>query len=317
MHILLLTKIDDQQMADLAEVVAENPKARLSRDQKSARESGQPVTAIIGSPPPDMLEHLHQLDWVQLRTDCLESWEKCLRVLHQKEVRVTRTRGSYNDTVPDHCLMMLLAFARDLPQLLTQGRAHAWTTEKLHPTILSEATVGIIGMGSIGSAVAERALAFGLRVIGVDPAPSAVPAGVQKVVTPDHLDEVLAESDFVVITVPATSETIGMIDAEALAAMKPGAVLLNVGRGSVIDTEALLEALDDGRLGGAGLDVVEPSPLPEDHPLWDHPRVLLTCHSAQKGSNFAAAQFAQIRENIRRYVHDEPLLNQVAPQDWM
>ncbi|NUQ01702.1 MAG: methyltransferase domain-containing protein [Armatimonadetes bacterium] len=124
------------------------------------------------------------------------------------------------------------------------------------------------------------------------------------------------ECDIVVVTAPLTASTVGLIGAAQLACLKPGALLVNVGRGLVVDTDALLRALDEGRLAGAALDVVDPSPLPEDHPLWEHPKVLLTCHTAKSGSNFGAAQFETVLENVRRYVRGEPLQNIVQPDDW-
>ncbi|NUQ02068.1 MAG: hypothetical protein HUU35_19645, partial [Armatimonadetes bacterium] len=151
MHILLLTRLDDLQAQRIRDVAAAEGRVLISRDQTAAGESGVPVTAIIGGPPPELTAHMHQLEWVQLRTDCLEGWEECLNDLHERGVLVTRTRGSYNDTVPDHAMMLVLALARDLPRLLQQRRAHQWKGDPIEPLVLSQATLGLVGMGTIGA----------------------------------------------------------------------------------------------------------------------------------------------------------------------
>ncbi len=315
-HLLLLTRLGDQQLARLQEAVATNPKAVLSRDASAAAEVGQPVTAIIGGPPPELLEHLHHVEWVQLRADCLEAWCSCLHALHDRGVTVTRTCGSYNDTVPDHAMMLTLALARGVPTLVRRQQRHAWKDGELDTLILGGATMVVVGLGHIGREVAKRAEAFGLRVVAVDPQPESVPAAVQTVVPPAKLGEVVSEADILLLTVPAKADTVGLIGREMLARMKPTAYLVNVGRGAVVDTAALVEALDQDTIAGAALDVVDPSPLPDGHPLWDHPRVLLTCHTAQRGSRFAETQLGVILANVRRYVNGEDLLHVVQPGDW-
>jgi len=250
---------------------------------------------------------------MQLRTDTLECWGECLTELQARGITVTRTRGSYDDTVPDHAMLLVLALARDLPQLLGQRLQREWQPALLEPLVLAGATMLLIGLGSIGCRIADRAAAFGMRVVAIDPAPLQIPAAVRKVHPPDHLLKLIGEADFIVAAVPFTADTAGMLGEAALARVKPGAVLVNVGRGGVVDTTALLAALDDGRLAGAGLDVAEPWPLAIDHPLWDHPRVILTGHSAQRGSDFANRQFEVIYENVRRYLGGEPLLHIVPP----
>ncbi|MBI2301681.1 MAG: NAD(P)-binding domain-containing protein [Armatimonadetes bacterium] len=309
MHIVLLTPMEPEQDRRLRAVVPAGVK--VSRDGE-----GPPVTAVIGGPPPDYVEPLHQLEWVQFRCDSLERFADTLRLLSRRKVVVTRTRGSYNATVPDHALMLLLALARDLPGLLQQRAARSWEQEPLKPVVLSGATVGIIGMGSIGGAVATRCLALGMRVLGVDPAPDDVPDGVESVVSGALLGDVLEQCDFVVVAVPHTPGTVRLVGAKALAALKPGARLINIGRGIAVDTEALVEALDGGRLAAAALDVVEPSLLPPAHPLWTHPRAILTGHSAQLGSDGPAAQFEIILDNVRRYVNRQELRCRVDPGEW-
>lgn len=310
MHILLMTPLDPEQEARLKAVIPERVVLTRDRTEKA------PITAILGGPPPEFIQHLHHLDWVQFRSDSLEAWADTLRVLAHRRVTVTRTRGSYNATVPDHAMMMLLALARDFPRLCEQRRAHAFDHQALRPKVLAGATVAVLGMGRIGTAVATRALAFGLRVIGVDPRPESVPEGVADVLPSERLGEALEQAEFVIVTVPHTPGTVGLLGAENLARMPAGSYLINIGRGVAVDTKALLAALDDGHLAGAALDVVEPNKLPEAHPLWEHPNVILTGHSAPVGSDGAKAQFEIILENTTRYVEGRELTCQVDLSEW-
>ena len=184
------------------------------------------------------------------------------------------------EEVSDHTLCLLLGVARGLPGLQTGLRGGGWDYAASGPLHrLSGRTLGIVGLGRIGRRVAAKARPFGLRVLAADP---YLPAEVfaEQGVERRPLDRLLAESDFVSLHVPLTEETRGLLDARAFRLMKPGACLINAARGALVDETALLEALDDGRLAGAGLDVLAVEPPPAEHPLLRHPRVLVTPHSA-------------------------------------
>ncbi len=172
----------------------------------------------------------------------------------------------------------------------------------------------VVGLGSIGRRVAELALAFGASVVGVrrhpDPDETLVP-----VVTPDGLPEVLGDADVVVICAPSNGSTTHLVDARFLEAMAPSALLINIGRGSIVDEAALLEALDAGSIAGAALDVFSTEPLPGDSPLWAHPRVRVTPHSSSDGLGRADRQAALFDENLGRYLRGEPLRNVVTVAD--
>ncbi len=314
MHILFLMPLDEVQRERILAVLPDD--VTVSWDRQAAIGKAKPVTAIVGGPPPELVEHLHQLEWVQFRTDSLEKWSDTLRQLAPRDVVVTRTSGSYNETVPDHALMLVLALARDLPGLAGRLRAHTFSGEPLRTTPLARARMVIVGFGSLGRAIAERAAALGMKIVGVDPVRGELPAGVEEIVRPESLLDVVPSADFVVAAMPHTPSTEGAIGAEVLAAMKPTAHLVNVGRGINVDTAALLRALDEGRLAGAGLDVTEPTPLPADHPLWEHPRVILTCHTAPHGSRPEKVQFDQILDNLKRYAEGRELLMRIDPSLW-
>jgi len=193
-------------------------------------------------------------------------------------VVVVITPGRIAETVADFAFGLMLALARRLPEAAALMRHGGWAAE-LPGTDLWGRCLGIVGMGAVGQAVARRARGFELRVLGFDPAlPPEVVA--QRGAEAVDLPRLLAEADFITLHAALTPESRGMIDAAALARMKPGAYLVNTARGGLIDTDALLECLDAGRLAGAALDAFEQEPLPAEHPLRHAPRCLLTPHIA-------------------------------------
>jgi phosphoglycerate dehydrogenase-like enzyme len=181
---------------------------------------------------------------------------------------------------------------------------------------LADCTLGIVGLGSIGGEIARRGLAFGMRVLAVDPQQTEAPQGVAALWRMDRLPELLAQSDFVAIAAPHTPETVKLFNAERLKQMKRSAYLINIGRGVIVDLAALVEALQAGTIAGAALDVFETEPLPADHPLWRMPNVLLTPHVAGASPRIAERHLGVLLENIRRFTRGEPLVNVVNKALW-
>ena len=243
-------------------------------------------------------------------------------------VRFTNSAGIHAIPIAETVLGMILYFARGL-DLAVAGMAEGkWSTDSYYEADspvreLSESVVGIIGVGGIGREIALRASAFGASVVGLRR--SSIPPGGERpswageVRTGDirvvsgeaGLDEVLSHSDYVVVSAPATSETEGIISRDALAAMREGSVLINVSRGSLVDEDALVEALRSGHLRGAGLDVFAREPLSEGHALWSLSNVLLTPHVSAVTKTFWRREADLIVENFRRLMDGEPLLNEV------
>ena len=171
-----------------------------------------------------------------------------------------------------------------------------------------------MGVGGIGSQIAQRAHAFGMKVIGVDPKDLPLNPYVSKMVYPDRLDEVLPQADVVFISAPLTPQSEGMIGPKQFEEMKLGAYFIAVSRGKLYNTEALVKALDSGRLAGAGLDVTNPEPLPKGHALWKFENVIITPHIAGLSDQVQLRRIELIKENISRFVKGEPLLNVVDKQ---
>ena len=239
-----------------------------------------------------------------------------LRELASRGVIVTNASGVHAINIGEHVLAMMLAFARGLPALVRAQEARRWRDDddvaRARRFELHGQTLLLVGLGDIGLAVAERARAFGMRVLGTRRRSDlATPPGVDEVVPMEQLTDGLGRADHVVVSVPLTGATAGLIGAAELAAMKRGAYLYNVGRGGTVDTPALVEALAAGHLGGAGLDVTDPEPLPEDSPLWGMANVLITSHTSGGTPKYWDRGIELIEENIRRYRAGEPLLNEV------
>jgi phosphoglycerate dehydrogenase-like enzyme len=189
-----------------------------------------------------------------------------------------------------------------------QQQRHEW---KSHRQVeLRGSTLVVYGLGSIGAETARLASALGMRVVGVRRRQSPVP-GVERTVTPEHLPEVAAEADFLVVCAPLTPASRGAVSADVIARMRPTAWLVNIARGPIVDEAALVEALRAGRIGGAALDALSVEPLPADHALWSFENVIITPHSSNSSPNVRSRTLALVRENVRRYKAGEPLLNVV------
>jgi phosphoglycerate dehydrogenase-like enzyme len=181
---------------------------------------------------------------------------------------------------------------------------------------LGDATLGVVGLGQICSEIARRGLAFGMRVLAVDPVQTAAPPGVAALWRLDRLPDLLGESDFVVIAAPHTPETVKLFRRAQFRQMRPSAYLINIGRGAIVDLQDLVAALRAGEIGGAGLDVFETEPLPPDHPLWAMPNVILTPHVAGASPRIAERHLAVLLENVGRFARGEPLTTVVDKQRW-
>jgi phosphoglycerate dehydrogenase-like enzyme len=292
-----------------------------------------------------LLARAPHLAWVHSATSGVE--RALTPAARERALVVTNARGVFSRPIAEYVLMMILAVSRRLPQLLELQRERTW--QPLEGAELRDVTVGIVGLGSIGRAVGALATAFGCRVVAIRRRPDGEGSGasesdagsagngagggsggsgevdgdgpersfgealLDRVGGPDTLPELLGESDFIVLAAPLTPETEEMINAETLAMVKPGAWLINVARGRLIDERALLRALRDGPLGGAVLDTFRDEPLPPMSSFYDLPNVIVTPHTAWSSGRVLDRSIELFCDNLRRFAKGEPLLNVVDP----
>jgi phosphoglycerate dehydrogenase-like enzyme len=244
--------------------------------------------------------------WVQLPGAGVERWLG--RIHASPGTMFTSARGVYAQPVAEHALALLLAGVRRLGEA---ARAASW--ERRHGGTLEGATVAVIGAGGIGSTVIRLLQPLCVDVIAVTRSGRSVP-GATRSLAADELEQVWPAADHIVIAAPATEATRRLVGRAQLAAMRTHAWLVNVARGSLVDTGALVDALEAAAIGGAALDVTDPEPLPDDHPLWHHPRALITAHVATVPAAQSAHFAAHVRENVMRFLGGKPLLSQVDPE---
>ena len=258
----------------------------------------------------DLTEVAPKLRWVQGSMAGAGEVAKKAGLL-ETDVVVTTASGVYSGPLAEFVLMAMLQHAKNLERLRRDKAEKAWS--QTHTESIEGKTLCIVGMGNIGRAIAERARPFGTRVVGVkrsvregDPAWDYA----DELYPTDRLRDALGEADYVAVTLPDTPQTRHLVDAGAIGAMKPGAYFANVGRGTVVDEGALVEALESGHLSGAALDVFEVEPLPEESPLWEMENVIVSPHATDMvPSLINERQTDLFCENLRRYLAGEPLLN--------
>lgn len=233
------------------------------------------------------------------------------RDLAARGVVLTSAQGVGAPPIAEFVIGRLLELYKRFPELAVLQREHRW--EFTPGETLAGKTMVIVGLGAIGREVAVRARPFGMRIVGIRRSyrPGDTSPVADELCGPDRLDEALARADVVVLAAPESAETRGLFDAARLARLKPGAVLVNVARGTLVDQAALLDALRDGPLRAAVLDVVEPEPLPADHPLWDAPGVFLSPHSSTSRDGYDDRLLDLLAVNLRHYLRGEPLVNTV------
>jgi phosphoglycerate dehydrogenase-like enzyme len=255
------------------------------------------------------IDKLPNLKWAQLASAGVDRVLKSPEVMN-RDVVLTNASGVHAIPISEHILSLMFSFARNLPQHMRSQLAGKW--ERQAEIIeLEGSTVGLIGVGKIGEKTAQKAKALNMKVLGVRRNPDRSSPYVDKMVGPDGLHDVLAASDWVVVTAAGTTETDGLIGEPELAVMKKSAVIINVARGSLIREDALVRALQEKRIAGAGLDVFETEPLPEDSPLWQMPNVIITPHVAGGTPNYIDRLMDIFVENLKRYQAGEPLINVV------
>jgi D-2-hydroxyacid dehydrogenase (NADP+) len=235
--------------------------------------------------------------------------------LIDSNVVVTNNSGVHANTIAEHLLGMMLAFTRGFPEMVRNQQKHLWQRPSTEVVELSPQTLAVVGLGDIGYALAVRAKALGMHVVGSRRRSQEPMERVDEIYSPDQLHEMIAKADHVAITLPSTAKTRGLFGTPEFEAMKESAIIYNIGRGDIIKQDELIDALNNGLIAGAGLDVTTPEPLNEDSPLWDTPGVFITPHYSGSTPYYWDRGIEIVAENIRRLRNDETLFNVVDKKE--
>ena len=312
MKFLIYPAIPDSELAELQRVAGDTTLIN-ARDEAMAREHIVDAEAMYGILTPDLLKHATKLRWLQTPMAGLERY--MFPELVNSDITMSNMAGIYSDQIADQAITYMLMFARGMHIYLRRQLDHHW--EEGVPIIhLADQTLGVVGLGGIGSEVARRGHALGMRVLAVEAKARPQPDYVDELWGAERLDDLLAQSDFVILCVPHTPETGKLFTLPRLQKMKPTAYLINISRGIVVDLADLTTALQTGVIAGAGLDVFEVEPLPADHPLWEMENVIITPHSAHTSPHVTPRRIGFVRDNLRRYLAGEPVQNVIDKSRW-
>lgn len=310
MKLVIHPPIPDHLLSQ-AQVISPSLEIINAQSPEEAQRAIEDAEAFYGWITPELFAKAKRLQWIQAPVAGVEKY--IFPALRDSGVTLTNMRGIFSDHIADHVFAYILCFARAFHKYFRKQLQARW--EPNEPVIhLSDTILGILGLGGIGRAVAQRGLAHEMRVVAVDTVPRPMP-GVT-VWGMDRLPDLLEEADFVVSCVPHTPETEKMIAAPQLHRMKRTAYLINISRGVVVDLQALTEALQTGIIAGAGLDVFEIEPLPADHPLWTMENVILTPHTAGQSPHYEERRAKVFLENLKRFVQGQPFINVVEKTQW-
>ncbi len=270
--------------------------------------------AITWSIRPEQIKVARKLRWIHSPAAAVH--QLIFPELVESGIVLTNAREVHGPVVAEHVIAQIFALAKKIPDAVRLQGKHQWGQQRMWDELprvreVAGATVGLIGLGSIGRAVAKSAKALGMRVIAVREHPEKGSEGADVVFGPAQIDDVFGEADYVVLAAPVTENTKAIANAERLALMKGDACLINVGRGQLVDEGALASALREKKIGGAALDVFPKEPLAADSPLWDMPGLLITPHTAALTDKLWERHYTLFSENLQRYLRGEALLGVV------
>ena len=331
-QILITVQFGDEQLQELSALspaikIQSRPLAQGQELPEDSWAEAEVLYTFRALPTP---EQAPKLRWIQFHLAGVEEHLDA-PILHSAQVQATSLSGANAPQVAEHALALMLALGHHLPEMFADQSRSAWPTrrsERYQPKELLGSTVGIVGYGSVGQRLARLLQSFGVTILAskrdllndgaqdyrvdgqVDPSGDLV----RRLYPGKALRTMLKECDYIVITVPLTAETQDMIGANQLAALKPSALLVDVSRGGVIDHQALIQVLEKNQIAGAALDVFPEEPLPADSPLWEMPNVIISPHVAGLSPHNMDRAFALFKENLRRYLAGEELLNKIDLQ---
>jgi phosphoglycerate dehydrogenase-like enzyme len=261
--------------------------------------------------PKGLRERAPRLKWIQTMSAGVD---RLPAEILKSGIRVVNASGLHGTPMGELALAMMLMFVKDAPACQQMKQSKTW--KRFVPGLLRGRTVGVLGLGVVGREIARLAKAFGMRVVGMrrSDGERGVPPDVDRLYGRDALTDLLTESDFVVVALPLTEETRGLLGEAALRAMKPTACLINVARGAISDEDALIRVLEEKRIAGAGLDVFVQEPLPPESRFYALPNVIFSPHISGEMPDYEARATDVFCENLRRYLADAPFLHEVDPE---
>ncbi len=274
-------------------------------DSGSILDAVRDIEVIFGDFTKEMFLASKKLRWIQIISAGVDRY--LFPEIVDSDVILTSTSGMHRIPMSELVLAMMLTLAKRLQRFVRLQSEGKWS--RIDTEELAGKTVGIIGLGNVGMETAAKAKCFGMRVLALDVEPIRRPTYVDEILRPEDMDYVLRESDYHVLTVPLTEKTHHMIGERELKLMKPTAYIVNVARGAVINNEALLRALKEGWIAGAGLDVFEQEPLPQDSEFWKLYNVVITPHIGGSSRQYQKRSVKIFCENLRRYLEGRPLMN--------
>ncbi len=299
-----------QSMGELAQTFPQIEWIDGQKPEDALRAAGD-AEVMIGATSRELFAAAPKLRWLHFPAAGVE-WMQNVPDLVNSNVTVTNSRGAHASTIAEHTFGMLIFLARDFATLYEAQKAKRWAWPLRKPGIgLVGLTMGIIGLGQIGRAVAKRAAAFEMNVIAVDAHPVPKPDTVAELRLLDGLNDLMSRADVVVVAIPITPETRGLLGPEQLNLMKKGSFLMVMSRGGIVHEPTVVQMLKDEHLAGAGFDVTAVEPLPADNELWTAPNVIITPHSSPSSQQTHANVVALVKENLAHYLAGEALTNVV------
>ena len=302
---ILITLSLDERQKNLLETQAPRSEFIYREPDCANKEDVMAADIIIGNVSPVLLAGANHLEWLQLQSAGTDGF---VEALSGTGTILTNASGSYGLAISEHMMGMTLCLMKNLHHYVINQQQQLWKDEG-PVTSLFDATVLIVGLGDIGGEFAKRCKAMGSKTLGIRRVERDKPAEIDEIYRLDQLDEILPKADVVALSLPGTKETYHLFNADRLSKMKKGALLLNVGRGTAIDQEALADALENRHVGGAGLDVTDPEPLPMEHRLWKAPNLLLTPH-VSGGYHLRETKERIIRlsaMNLKHFLEGQPM----------
>ena len=309
MKVVLATDHSDPEFVDELRTEFENIEFVTSNNREEEKNNIKDADIYCGIPTREVFLSAKKLQWIQCIGTGVDAIMSIPEVL-DSDVVLTNCRGPHAAPMADHTMGMVTTLAHKLNEMWDDQKNRVWDTSKYTDSQinLTGTTMGILALGDIGNAVASRAHGFGMDVYAVDKHPRPAPPAVKEIWGLEKLDQLIEISDWFVITAPLTNETRGLIDRRRVELLKPGAFVIAISRGNIIDVEALIDGLMTGKIAGAGLDVTAIEPLPQSSPLWEMKNVVLSPHASAMTASLIHERRAIFKSNLRHLIANEPFV---------